>query len=109
MAIKSNLVVDQGSNFFVIITITDTSGNLVDLTGFTASAQMRKHFTSATAISFTCETGGANGTISLALTSEETTAITAGRYVYDVEVTTATDVVSRVVEGIVTVTPNVTR
>jgi len=33
----------------------------------------------------------------------------AGRYVYDVETTSGSGVVSRIVEGIITVTPEVTR
>jgi hypothetical protein len=36
-------------------------------------------------------------------------AMASGRYVYDVEVTDASGVVSRVFEGLVTVSPNVTK
>jgi hypothetical protein len=35
--------------------------------------------------------------------------VTPGRYVYDCELTSSSNVVSRLVEGIVTVTPQVTR
>ena len=42
--------------------------------------------------------------------SDETTAnIRAGRYVYDVEIEYPTGSVERIFEGIVTVSPNVTR
>jgi hypothetical protein len=42
--------------------------------------------------------------------SATTANTTAGRYVYDVKMTeTSSSTVTRVVEGIVTVTPNVTR
>ena len=45
----------------------------------------------------------------LTLSSSATGSLTAGRYVYDVEITSDAAVVSRVVEGIVTVNPQVTR
>jgi len=54
--------------------------------------------------------GGANGTVLLTMSSNTTANIAAGRYVYDVEITGGeANTVTRVVEGIVTVTPNVTR
>ena len=45
--------------------------------------------------------------VQLNLTSTQTAAITAGRYVYDVFLTDSSNTVTRVVEGIVTVTPRV--
>jgi len=45
----------------------------------------------------------------LALTDTQTANLTAGRYVYDVVLTDSANVTSRIVEGIVTVTPRVTR
>jgi hypothetical protein len=58
-------------------------------------------------VSFTA-TGNSTGYISLTMTANTTANITAGRYVYDVEVTSNTGIVTRVKEGIVTVTPNAT-
>jgi hypothetical protein len=46
--------------------------------------------------------------ITLGLTANQTSNLVAGRYVYDVELTEGGEV-SRIVEGIVTVTPQVTR
>ena len=62
-------------------------------------------------VSFTASANSTGG-VSLSLNSTQTTNLVAGRYVYDVEVTvgnTSPASISRVVEGIVTVTPNVTR
>ena len=52
----------------------------------------------------------ATGIITLSLTSAQSGALDApARYVYDVEVTRTSDsVVTRVIEGIITVRPNVT-
>ena len=43
------------------------------------------------------------------LTAAQTNAIAAGRYVYDVEITSGEGIVTRVVEGQIEVTPGVTR
>lgn len=108
MATKSNLLIDQGSTFSSIINLTDESGGVIDLSTYTGAAQMRKHYTSTNSVSFSVALT-ANGRVTLSLTANQTANIVAGRYVYDVEVTDSSGTISRIVEGIVTVTPNVTR
>ena len=49
MAAKANIVIDQGADFSSTITVTDDAGDAVDLTGYTASGQIRQHYTSNTA------------------------------------------------------------
>ena len=49
------------------------------------------------------------GVITLSLTATETAALTAGRYVYDLEMVSSGGQVTRLLEGICTVTPEVTR
>jgi hypothetical protein len=109
MGTKLNLVVDQGSSFSTTLNLTDDDGDVINLTGYTAAGQLRKHYTSSNSVSFTITLGGANGTVTLAMSSNTTANIAAGRYVYDVELTDNTGLVSRLFEGIVTVTPQVTR
>ena len=110
MATKANLIVDQGSDFTTTIDITDEDDNPVNLTGYTGSGQIRKTYTSSTAVSFTVSLSGASGSITLSLTATQTGNMTAGRYVFDVELTApTTGIISRIIEGIVTVTPQVTR
>lgn len=110
MSTKANLLIDQGTTFETTVTITDDDGGIIDLTGYTAAAQARKHYTSNTAYSFTVSVDGVNGIIELSMSANTTMSMTPGRYVYDCELTeTSTGKISRVLEGIVTVTPNVTR
>jgi hypothetical protein len=109
MAIKANIVIDQGSSFSTSINITDTSDQSIDLTGYVGAAQMRKHYTSSNSTPFTVTVVPSDGVVRLALTANTTTNLVAGRYVYDVELTDGNGTISRIVEGIVTVTPNVTR
>lgn len=109
MAIKANLVIDQGTTFNADIDLVDTNDQIYDLTGYTVASQMRKNYTSSAAVTFTCSTFAATGKIFLSLTPEATAAIEPGRYLYDVEITSPGGVKTRVVEGIVTVTPGMTR
>ena len=54
-------------------------------------------------------TPASSGVVTISLTNTQTDLLKAGRYVYDVEVTRTSDsVVTRVIEGIITVRPNVT-
>ena len=109
MATKANLVIDQGSTFSTDLTLKDENGDALNLSGYNANSQMRKWYTStnATAV-FTTSVSETTGVITLSLSANQTGSITAGRYVYDVEINDGS-AVSRVVEGIITVTPQVTR
>lgn len=110
MAVKGNLVIDQGTDFETTITVTDEDDELINLTGYTGVAQLRKYYTSSNSTSFSVTMGGANGTITLSMNSATTNAISAGRYVYDCELTDInTGKKSRIVEGIITITPQVSR
>jgi hypothetical protein len=110
MATKANLVIDQGATFTAEIILTDPTGNPFDLSDFTVDAQMRRWFTSSTSISFNTEiTDATAGVLILSLEADETAALTESRYVYDVLLTDAANVIIRVVEGIATVNPSVTR
>jgi len=109
MAIKANLDIDQGSTFQTTINVTDENDDIVNLTGYTGVAQMRKHYTSSTSYSFTVSISPVIGTVTLSLTANATANVVAGRYVYDCELTDSNGTVTRLVEGIATVTPQVTR
>lgn len=110
MAIYSNLTVDQGSTFKANIDVTDSDGNELNLTGYTVSGQIRKSYYSLTAVDFTAFVSNpVSGTIEISLTDTQTNAMKAGRYVYDVEITSPGGEVTRVLEGQVEVTPGVTR
>ena len=110
MATKANLVIDQGTDYSTVVNVSDSDGVAIDLTGYSGAGQLRKHYTSSNSVSFNVSVSNATaGEVTLALTARQTSNISAGRYVYDVEVTSTSNVVSRIVEGIVTITPQVTR
>jgi hypothetical protein len=107
MALKANIVIDQGTTFASDISILDQNEEAVDLTNYVARGQIRKTYTSTTAVDFT--TALANGVLVLSLTANQTANIVSGRYVYDVELVDNANNVVRILEGIVTITPEVTR
>jgi hypothetical protein len=109
MATKSNLVIDQGSTFSVDLNLTDENGDYFSLSGYTITSQMRKWYTSTNAAAtFTTSANSDIGVINLSLSSNQTSNLEAGRYVYDVELIDNSQTF-RILEGIVTVTPQVTR
>jgi len=108
MASKVNIVIDQGTSFNTTYTIHDAQDEPIDFTGYAASSQLRKTYTSSTAYDFTVALNS-TGQVTLSMSAELSGSIPAGRYVYDVEVQDLSGVRSRVVEGLVTVTPQVSR
>ena len=110
MATISNLFVDAGSDYSNIITVADINGQPIDLTGFTVASQMRKSYSSCVAYNFTATIYiAADGMVRLQLPAAQSSVIPAGRWLYDVEITSASGARTRVVEGIVTITPQITQ
>ena len=110
MAIISNIFIDQGSDFSLTVDVQNALGNALDLTGYTIAAQMRKTYGSTNAsATFSTSHNGANGQVVMQLTDSVTAALDAGRYVYDLNITSGAGDKTRVVEGQATVTPGVTR
>ena len=109
MALKANIIIDQGTDYSTIIDITDDNGDPIDLTDYTGSAYIRKHFSSSTHYAFDTVTCYANGSVKIAMGSVTSANIPAGRYVYDCNLVTSGNTATRIVEGILTVTPAVTR
>jgi hypothetical protein len=109
MATTKNLVIDQGTTFSANIQYQDTNKTPISLVGYTARSQLRRSYYSANAITFTANiVNSTTGNITISLTSGQTANLVAGRYIYDIEANIS-DTIVRIVEGIVTVTPGVTR
>ena len=110
MATTSNIFIDQGSNYSNIITVSGTNGAALNLTGYTVASQMRKSYTSSTAYSLNPTIYNATGgQVRMILTAVQSAAIPPGRYLYDLEITSASGVKTRVVQGVATVTAQITQ
>ena len=110
-----NWTIEQGANWSRRVTwlVADVA---VNLTGYTARMDVRLRHSSADKVLALSSSpaagitlGGMAGTIDLALTAAQTAAIGEGLYVYDLELVSSTGVVTRLLEGTVTVTPETTR
>jgi hypothetical protein len=112
IGVPTKILCREGETFSRTVTWS-VNGAPVDLTGYTAAMQVRASYSSATAIiSLTngsgITLGGAAGTIQLNISAVTTAALTAGTYVYDLELTYA-GTVTRLLEGQFVVTPEVTQ
>ena len=113
MAATANLYIEQGATFTSDVTVRDSAGEAYDLTGYSASAKMALGYASTrTRVTITTSVASdpTTGVVTLSLTPTETSGLEApARYVYDVELLKASDnSVIRVIQGIITVSPNVT-
>lgn len=109
MATRADLFIDQGTDFTTVLTLTDENGTALDLSNANSSAQIRKNYTSLTYTAFDTSINSTSGEITLTLAADVTAGLEAGRYVYDVELVDGANSTTRIVEGVVTITPQVTR
>jgi hypothetical protein len=112
MAAYVELYIDQGTTFNNIINLTDdVTNNPINVSGYIVTSQMRRSYYSANiSANIVCTLSNAsNGEITLSMSAANTSNLKAGRYVFDVKTTDEYDVVNRVLEGIITVQPQVTR
>ena len=110
-----DLTIPQGSSWSrSIIWKTGDPSLPVDLDGFTARLQLRPSQASTT-ITLEMKTGdgividAAAGMFTLSISAIKTAAIGAGRYSYDLEATSGGGQVTRVCQGLITITPETTR
>jgi len=106
-----NITAYQGADWDRTFTITQ-GGTALNLTGYTSRMQVREAadstaylLTSGSGITL----GGTAGTIAVAITSAQSSAVDAGSYAYDLEIISGASVVTRLLEGGFTVSGNVTR
>lgn len=112
MATYAEIYMDQGTTFNNVITLNDDNTNAnINLDGYTVRSQMRRSYysTNATANIVCTITDAIYGEITMSLDSANTSNIKAGRYLFDVELIDPANTVSRILEGIITVTPSITR
>ena len=105
-----NFTLNQGATFSRQMTVKENNSPL-NLTGHTAAMQLRSTYDSSTvALSMTAAVINATqGILSISATATATAALEEGIYVYDLEITTSAGVVTRLLQGQVTVSPEVTR
>jgi hypothetical protein len=111
----SNIVIEQGFDFSTTFELSDalTDGPL-NLVGYGITAQIRKSYSSSSAITFTSSIEDENqGVIKIELTREQTSQLKPGRYVYDIGIQSggldSDSDRTKAIEGMALVRPGVTR
>jgi len=102
-----------GETFVRVITWKDSTGALVNLTGYVAKLELRNPGTGAVVDTFTESTGltlgGALGTITWTMTATETALFPVGALVYDLRLTSGGGTVTYLLAGFVHVQARVTQ
>lgn len=107
----AELTIDQGTSFESTLDLIGDDGAAINVANYVFSGQIRKSYYSSNAtanITITI-TNAANGNVKMSLNAATTSNIKAGRYLYDVKMIDTANTVTRIVEGILTVTPQVTK
>ena len=109
-----NFTIEQGATFNLLLT-WEIDSVPVNITNWTARLAARvdvedtEVILSLTTSNGGITLGGAAGTISLNQTATQTALLPAGTYVYDLELVSAVGAVTRLVQGELNISPEVTR
>ncbi len=111
MAQFIELDLDQGATFTVDLDLTKNDGSVLNIANYSFTSSMRKSFysSSVTANLTVTVANTSNGNVILSLNAATTSNIKAGRYLFDVKQIDNSNVTTRLVEGIITVLPQVTK
>lgn len=114
MTAKADIFLDRNSDFTTTIKVVDSSGDSVDISGYTINAVIQSTYsnsqinsTSSSNLAFTTA-GVSNGNLTLSLTDTQTSYLIGDkRYVYDVKVSDGSSTNTKLVEGVLHVRNNV--
>ena len=118
MAQYEEITIDQGADVTLQLDLVDTNGNPKNLTNYTVTAKAKRTYNSDSDDTFNFSTAvlvpPTDGKCTLTLTNTQTDAMKApGRYVYDVELSIVDSdtntVIERVLEGVLDISPSVTK
>ena len=109
-----HFIIEQGATFGQTLTLKDSSGSTVNLTGFTGAMSLKeKPSATATIISLTTSNGrmtinGSAGTVALLISASDTANLEVDDGVFDIEITSGAAVVTRLIEGTYSIRRNIT-
>ena len=117
MATYEEITLDQGADASIKLELINPDGSKKSLANYTIAGKIKKDYSDssgeATAWTTTIGSPSTNGVCTLSLTNTQTGNLKSGRYVYDVEASYQDSdditIVERILEGIVTITPSVTK
>lgn len=113
--VEKNYTVPQGADFPIRMRYLQSNGTPVNLSGATIRGALRKHPSDVSAtINFTSANSNiyldiASGYFGINFVASATTQIEPTKYYYDIEVVLPSGDVTRAMQGIITLTPEITK
>jgi hypothetical protein len=113
MADTYDITIDAGSTYQLSVLWKDDSAVAINLTGYSARMHIRREIDDETTIlelssGSGLTLGGSAGTVAVEIAATDTVDLS-GVYVYDLEVESGGGVVTRLIQGVITINPEVTR
>lgn len=110
-----HFVIEQGATFGQVLTLKDSAGTLINLTGYSAAEMDLRENPESSTVVLTLTTGnsrvalgGSAGTVTLSISASDTAALSTGDGVYDLEITTGSSIY-RILEGTYSIRRNMSR
>lgn len=110
-----DILIEQGATFQLNLVYKDSNDTPIDISGYTARMQVRRSYDAPTPLlDLTTENGcitlgGAAGTIAVEASSTLTKDLPTKPSVYDLELISPQSVVTRLIRGAATISPEVTK
>jgi hypothetical protein len=105
---NNDLIIYKGDYVELFVTIKDSLGASINLTGSTPKAQLKADYADRNPKSFTCTLTGTTGQVRIYLSSSITSTLIPGSYIWDFQVTYASGDTRTYLAGDVTVYNEVT-
>jgi len=110
LTVKWNQDFNAGQTWITDFTLLNPNGTPRSVIGNTFQSSLKRHYKSVNATTILVEVLDAStGNIKLSLTDTQTTALIGGKYLYDVEMTDTEGIKERIIQGVITVRPEVTK
>ena len=105
-----NISIEQGSTWSLRLEIDSQAGVDMDLTGYTVASKIGKSYYDPSPVSMTTAWfDQSEGIFTISLSAAQTNALDAAHeYIYDVEITSSTGVVTRMIQGRASISPSIT-
>lgn len=114
---RYDITIEQGTTWTLSLTWKDAAGTPINLTGYSARMQIRSSYEATSPLIELLSSGGTpsititplTGVVALLIEEAATRTLPSGHAVYDLEMVAANNNVTRLLEGSVTISPEVTR